>query len=251
MIDIKNLLAFILRIKWRAKGVANAEKIADGIKTGSRIIGNAGALFQSGGQALESAGNLYDSYVKDGEIISWKNATDLITLGLSVAGMGMAGKSLAKDGKALKAVSQGNVNVKPATVSNRTIIDPPYKMDLQKFAKNGGNKNIINSTKNNPDFIVTPEGVVMPTNRDFNLVSTTVPTNKGGEFLQIHTQHLHKKLTNPHTHKPQFNVDHATGIESSKRLDAETSVDDINYADKVLRNGKLRIRSNRKDKGGY
>ena len=34
--------------------------------------------------------------------------------------MGMAGKSLAKDGKALKAVSQGNVNVKPAAVSNST-----------------------------------------------------------------------------------------------------------------------------------
>ncbi|MDE7425419.1 MAG: hypothetical protein K2N51_17305 [Lachnospiraceae bacterium] len=127
-------------IKWGAKGVANAEKIADGIKAGSRIIGNAGALIQSGGQTLESVGNLYDSYVKDGEIISWKNATDLITLGLSVAGMGMAGKSLAKDGKALKTVSQGNVNVKPAAVSNRTIIEPPYKMDLQKFAKKGERK---------------------------------------------------------------------------------------------------------------
>ena len=34
--------------------------------------------------------------------------------------MGMAGKSLAKDGKALKAVSQGNVNVKPSAVSNST-----------------------------------------------------------------------------------------------------------------------------------
>ncbi|MDE7424414.1 MAG: hypothetical protein K2N51_12135 [Lachnospiraceae bacterium] len=102
-------------IKWGAKGVANAEKIADGIKAGSRIIGNAGALIQSGDQALESAGNLYDSYVKDGEIISWKNATDLITLGLSVAGMGMAGKSLAKDGKALKAVSKGNSKAKSAT----------------------------------------------------------------------------------------------------------------------------------------
>ncbi|MBD5088438.1 MAG: hypothetical protein HDT30_06440, partial [Clostridiales bacterium] len=107
-------------IKWGAKGVANAEKIADGIKAGSRIIGNAGALIQSGGQTLESVGNLYDSYVKDGEIISWKNATDLITLGLSVAGMGMAGKSLAKDGKALKAISKGNVNVKPAAESNST-----------------------------------------------------------------------------------------------------------------------------------
>ena len=132
-------------IKWGAKGVANAEKIADGIKAGSRIIGNAGALIQSGGQALKSIGNLYDSYVKDGEVISWKNATDLIILGLSVAGVGMAGKSLAKDGKALKAISQGNVNVKPAAVSNSTAASNSmagrtgsFKMNLQMFAKKSG-----------------------------------------------------------------------------------------------------------------
>ena len=126
-------------IKWGAKGVANAEKIADGIKAGSRIIGNAGALIQSGGQAVESAKNLYDSYVKDGEVISWKNTTDLITLGLSVAGMGMAGKSLAKDGKALKAVSQGNVNVKPAAVSNSTAASTGQDgVDLQKLGNKSG-----------------------------------------------------------------------------------------------------------------
>ena len=112
----------------------DSNKIADGIKAGSRIIGNAGALIQSGGQALKSIGNLYDSYVKDGEVISWKNATDLITLGLSVAGMGMAGKSLAKDGKALKAVSQGNVNVKPAAVSNSTASGDPK---LQRITSKG------------------------------------------------------------------------------------------------------------------
>ena len=120
----------------------NSDKIADGFKAGSRIIGNAGALIQSGSQALESAGNLYDSYVKDGEVISWKNATDLITLGLSVAGMGMAGKSLAKDGKALKAVSQGNVNVKPAAVSNSTTNSGRFKMDLQMFASSKGNSSV-------------------------------------------------------------------------------------------------------------
>ena len=40
--------------------------------------------------------------------------------------MGMAVKSLGKDGKALKAISQGNVNVKLEAVSSRTIIEPPY-----------------------------------------------------------------------------------------------------------------------------
>ncbi|MDE7424552.1 MAG: hypothetical protein K2N51_12840, partial [Lachnospiraceae bacterium] len=67
-----------------------------------------------------------------------KNATDLITLGLSVAGMGMAGKSLAKDGKALKAVSQGNVNVKPAAVSNSTASGVGELYPLYRKKKNVG-----------------------------------------------------------------------------------------------------------------
>ncbi|MDE7424688.1 MAG: hypothetical protein K2N51_13540, partial [Lachnospiraceae bacterium] len=75
---------------------------------------------------------------------------DLITLGLSVAGMGMAGKSLAKDGKALKAVSQGNVNVKPAAVSNSTAANNSmaggtgqFKMNLQMFAKSGSGTTLV------------------------------------------------------------------------------------------------------------
>ena len=156
-------------IKWGAKGVANAEKIADGIRAGSRIIGNAGALIQSGSQTLESVGNLYDSYVKDGEVISWKNATDLITLGLSVAGMGMAGKSLAKDGKALKAVSQGNVNVKPAAVSNSTgssnivqTINNKFPNDNQvgkrfNFTTENGRIHIDGGVQN-VDFVIDMDG---------------------------------------------------------------------------------------------
>ncbi|MDE7424554.1 MAG: hypothetical protein K2N51_12850 [Lachnospiraceae bacterium] len=53
----------------------------------------------------------------------------------------MAGKSLAKDGKALKAVSQGNVNVKPAAVSNSTASGGRFKMDLQMFASSNGSQN--------------------------------------------------------------------------------------------------------------
>ena len=71
--------------------------------------------------------------------------------------MGMAGKSLAKDGKALKAVSQGNVNVKPAAVSNRTIIDPPYKMDLQKFAKKNESNTPIKINEKNIGHIFRDE----------------------------------------------------------------------------------------------
>ncbi len=72
----------------------------------------------------------------------YNDATGLITLGLSVAGMGMAGKSLAKDGKALKAISKGNVNVKPAAVCNLTASSGQFKMDLQMFAKKSGSLTI-------------------------------------------------------------------------------------------------------------
>ncbi|MBR1866344.1 MAG: hypothetical protein IJ801_07545, partial [Lachnospiraceae bacterium] len=58
-----------------------------------------------------------------------------------------------------------------------------------------------------PDYIVTPEGVALPTNKDYNLVSTSIPTNQGGEFLQIHTGHEHYGVDNPHTHRPRVNID--------------------------------------------
>ena len=179
-------------IKWGAKGVANAEKIADGIKTGSRIIGNVGVLIQSGGQTLESVGNLYDSYVKNGEIISWKNATDLITLGLSVAGMGMAGKSLAKDGKALKAVSQGNVNVKPAAVSNSTASSGRFKMDLQMFASSNGsqNKKVLGGKFKDVDAArgVDEVGHHMPQNK-FNEKELGLARNDGPTLLMTKVDH--------------------------------------------------------------
>ena len=62
-------------------------KIADTIKAGSRIIGNASALILSGSQAVETVKNIHTAYVETGEIFSWGNAKEFITLGLSVAGM--------------------------------------------------------------------------------------------------------------------------------------------------------------------
>lgn len=52
-------------------------------------------------------------------------------------------------------------------------------------------------------------------------------------------------------HKPQININPETGIGSSKRLDLEINANDINYADETLQSGRLRIRINRKDVGGY
>ena len=107
-------------IKWGAKGAANAVKIADTIKAGSRIIGNASALILSGSQAVETVKNIHTAYVETGEIFSWGNAKEFITLGLSVAGMGLAGSSIAKSGKSLKAMWQGGNVVQSAAVSNAT-----------------------------------------------------------------------------------------------------------------------------------
>ncbi len=148
----------------------------------------------------------------------------------------------------LKAVAGAEgIHLKPS-VSRKVDVFKDSFVKTEKAVKGGSKTNNI-TTK--PDYIVTPEGVAMPTDKDFNLVSTTTPTDKGGEYFQIHNQHTHGNLNNPHTHKPQINIDPVTGIGSSKRLDIETSATDINYADKAMRNGSLRIRFGKKDKGGY
>lgn len=90
----------------------------------------------------------------------------------------------------------------------------------------------------------------MPINQDFNLVSTTLPTNKGGDYLQIHNSHTHGTLTNPHGHKPQVNINPNTGVGNTIRKDFEVFSDTINRADKELRDGTMRIRTGRKDLGG-
>ncbi len=101
-----------------------------------------------------------------------------------------------------------------------------------------------------PDYIVTPEGV-LPTNKDYNLVSTSTPTNKGGEFLQIHNGHEHFGVENPHTHSPKVNTDPVSGRSNVDRLVNTTTAEDINYVDKMMREGILRERTNIRDKGGY
>ena len=117
---------------------------------------------------------------------------------------------------------------------------------LQKEIKSG--KTTGQASK--ADFIVTPKGTVMDTSMDYNLVSTTTPTNQGGEFFQIHNSHPHKGNT-PHTHKQQVNTNPVTGVSSSKRIDNPTTAVDIDYADSVLRSGTMRIRINIDDVGGY
>jgi len=135
-------------LKWGAKGVANAEKVADTVKLGSRIVGDGGAMLLSGGQAVESARQVY-SNITNGEGLTWKNAVDVITLGISVAGMGMAGASIAKSGKLLKAMYKGETAVSNVATSNATKgvsqakeTGGSMKMDLQMFGESGKNINM-------------------------------------------------------------------------------------------------------------
>ena len=131
-------------LKWGAKGVARAEKVADTIKLGSRIVGDGGALILSGGIAVESAQQIYTSMSSE-EGLTWKDATNVITFGISVAGMGMAGASIAKSGKSLKSMYKGKKAVSNVAVSNATqgveVVRENgrmMKMDLQLFAGKSG-----------------------------------------------------------------------------------------------------------------
>jgi len=119
-------------------------------------------------------------------------------------------------------------------------------------AENGNSENEDGNIPNNqkPDFIVTPEGVVMDTSKDYNLVSTQTPTNQGGEYFQIHNTHSHGGIEGPHTHRPEVNTNPATGVTSAQRVTTPTTAADINYADLTMREGILRERTNRKDLGG-
>jgi RHS repeat-associated protein len=95
-------------------------------------------------------------------------------------------------------------------------------------------------------FITTPQGVTLPPNQDFNLV----PTNRGanGAFLQIHGTHADNGVK-PHTHVPQVHINRKTGRGRTVRTDRSTTAQDINRADRELREGKMRRRENRNDGG--
>lgn len=93
-----------------------------------------------------------------------------------------------------------------------------------------------------PDFIVSPSGTTMPTNKDFNLVGSN---NKGGDWFQIHNKHTDAKVDgSPHTHYPKRHDSNTT--REIKRTDGA----DLDHADNILRNGTMRERRNRSDKGG-
>ena len=98
----------------------------------------------------------------------------------------------------------------------------------------------VPSTK--PDFIVSPNGTAMSTKKDLNLVDAN---KSGGEWFQIHNTHLDKKVDgSPHTHFLKQND------LNRNRMIKSTDGNDLDFADKKLKNKIMRERVNRKDKGG-
>ncbi|MDN7134975.1 RHS repeat-associated core domain-containing protein [Pseudidiomarina terrestris] len=109
----------------------------------------------------------------------------------------------------------------------------------------GGASMAITGARQGADFIVSPSGTAMPTNQDFNLVDTQTPTNKGGDWMQIHNTHTDAKVdTTPHTHSPKVHNQNTT------REISVTSGADLDKADEALKSGEMRLRANRQDKGG-
>ena len=89
---------------------------------------------------------------------------------------------------------------------------------------------------------MSPNGTTMPTNKDFNLVDSN---KKGGDWFQIHNKHTDAKVNgSPHTHYPEQDG------RSRTREIKTTDGSDLDYADNALRNGTMRERKNRGDKGG-
>ncbi len=93
-----------------------------------------------------------------------------------------------------------------------------------------------------PNFIVSQNETVMPTNKDFNLVDSN---KKNGDWFQIHNTHTDAKAPgNPHTHYPeQHDLNRTREIRN-------TTGADLDKADDLLKTGQMRERINRGDRGG-
>lgn len=101
---------------------------------------------------------------------------------------------------------------------------------------------LVPETEFKPDFIVSTNETVMSTNKDVNLVDTQ---QAGGSWFQIHNTHNDMKVNSvPHTHFPTIH------LKSVVREIKKTDGADLDKADKLLRDGTMRERTGRKDRGG-
>ncbi len=101
----------------------------------------------------------------------------------------------------------------------------------------GEEREIVSASNIKTDFIVTPKGTVMDTKVNYNLVGS----GEKGDWFQIHNYgKLEDGFSFPHTHKPQLNTN-GTYI-SYKRMIFDTTYVDIDFADELLRTGKMILR---------
>ncbi|ASP38602.1 hypothetical protein CHH28_07895 [Bacterioplanes sanyensis] len=136
------------------------------------------------------------------------------------------------DSSSARNLNEQNVNASNHSDSSSVIESQARSQDVEKV--------VTKETK--PDFIVSPNGTTMPTNKDFNLVDSN---KQGGDWFQIHNKHTDAKVDgSPHTHYPKQHANSRT------REIKSTDGADIDRADQALRDGLMRERLDRKDKGG-
>ena len=95
-----------------------------------------------------------------------------------------------------------NTIVKGTVVNNEEIKWYTEEDYLQEIASKGGSESVL-PPNTKPDFIVTPEGTVMDTSKNYNLVGS----GKQGDWFQIHNYGKPEDgFGFPHTHKSQLNT---------------------------------------------
>lgn len=174
----------------------------------------------------ESALNFVDKLTKKGggaplQLFHYFSNMLVNIAGVSYGVTGIAGGISMFDG----ITSSGGSQVKPKQQSETSIIE-----------NEGGSESVL-PPNTKPDFIVAPEGTVMDTSKNYNLVGS----GEQGDWFQIHNYGKPEDgFGFPHTHKPQLNTN---GTNTSyKRVVSNTTAADIDYADELLRTGKMTFR---------
>ena len=100
---------------------------------------------------------------------------------------------------------------------------------------------VIVEPQRQADFIVTPKGTVMDTSKNYNLVGS----GKQGDWFQIHNYgKAEPGFDFPHTHSPQMNTNGT--YTSYSRIVSDTTAEDIDLVDELLRSGRMIIRKGKR-----
>ena len=85
--------------------------------------------------------------------------------------------------------------------------------------------------------VVTPQGTVLPSGKDYNLVS-----DDARKWFQVHGSHDHKPYGRPHTHAPEVHQRPDGTAGTTRRVERATTAEDIDFADRALKSGEMRLR---------